>query len=44
MPTVEVIAVTSLIDQSRVQAALEGGASGTSLRDAPRSSASSAAR
>lgn len=34
MPEVEVVAVTSLIDQSRVQAALEAGASGYLVKDA----------
>jgi DNA-binding NarL/FixJ family response regulator len=34
MPDVEVVAVTSLIDQSRVQAALEAGASGYLVKDA----------
>jgi DNA-binding NarL/FixJ family response regulator len=34
MPEVEVVAVTSLIDQSRVQAALEAGASGYLIKDA----------
>ena len=34
MPAVEVVAVTSLIDQSRVQAALEAGASGYLVKDA----------
>lgn len=34
MPDVEVVAVTSLVDQSRVQAALEAGASGYLLKDA----------
>jgi DNA-binding NarL/FixJ family response regulator len=34
LPEVEVVAVTSLIDQSRVQAALEAGASGYLVKDA----------
>jgi DNA-binding NarL/FixJ family response regulator len=34
MPDVEVVAVTSLIDQSRVQAAIEAGASGYLVKDA----------
>jgi DNA-binding NarL/FixJ family response regulator len=34
MPDVEVVAVTSMIDQSRVQAALEAGASGYRARGA----------
>jgi DNA-binding NarL/FixJ family response regulator len=34
MPEVEVLAVTSLIDQSRVQAALEAGATGYLIKDA----------
>ncbi len=34
MPEVEVVAVTSMIDQSRVQAALEAGASGYLVKDA----------
>jgi DNA-binding NarL/FixJ family response regulator len=34
MPDVEVVAVTSLIDESRVQAALEAGASGYLVKDA----------
>jgi DNA-binding NarL/FixJ family response regulator len=34
MPEVEVVAVTSLVDQSRVQAALEAGASGYLVKDA----------
>jgi DNA-binding NarL/FixJ family response regulator len=34
MPDVEVVAVTSLVDQSRVQAALEAGASGYLVKDA----------
>jgi DNA-binding NarL/FixJ family response regulator len=34
IPDVEVVAVTSLVDQSRVQAALEAGASGYLVRDA----------
>lgn len=34
MPDVEVVAVTSMIDQSRVQAALEAGASGYLVKDA----------
>jgi DNA-binding NarL/FixJ family response regulator len=34
LPEVEVVAVTSLIDQSRVQAALEAGASGYLIKDA----------
>lgn len=34
MPEVEVVAVTSLIDESRVQAALEAGASGYLVKDA----------
>ncbi len=34
MPEIEVVAVTSMIDQSRVQAALEAGASGYLVKDA----------
>lgn len=34
MPEVEVVAITSLVDQSRVQAALEAGASGYLVKDA----------
>jgi DNA-binding NarL/FixJ family response regulator len=34
LPEVEVVAVTSLVDQSRVQAALEAGASGYLVKDA----------
>jgi DNA-binding NarL/FixJ family response regulator len=34
MPDVEVVAVTSLIDQSRVEAALQAGASGYLIKDA----------
>ncbi len=34
MPDVEVVAVTSMVDQSRVQAALEAGASGYLVKDA----------
>jgi DNA-binding NarL/FixJ family response regulator len=34
MPEIEVLAVTSLIDQSRVQAALEAGATGYLIKDA----------
>ncbi len=34
MPDVEVVAITSLIDQSRVQAALQAGASGYLVKDA----------
>jgi DNA-binding NarL/FixJ family response regulator len=34
IPDVEVVAVTSLVDQSRVQAALEAGASGYLVKDA----------
>jgi DNA-binding NarL/FixJ family response regulator len=34
MPEVEVVAVTSLVDQSRVQAALEAGATGYLVKDA----------
>jgi DNA-binding NarL/FixJ family response regulator len=34
MPQVEVVAVTSLVDQSRVQSALEAGASGYLVKDA----------
>lgn len=34
LPEIEVVAVTSLVDQSRVQAALEAGASGYLVKDA----------
>jgi DNA-binding NarL/FixJ family response regulator len=34
LPEVEVVAITSLVDQSRVQAALEAGASGYLVKDA----------
>jgi DNA-binding NarL/FixJ family response regulator len=34
LPDIEVVAVTSLVDQSRVQAALEAGASGYLIKDA----------
>jgi DNA-binding NarL/FixJ family response regulator len=34
LPDIEVVAVTSLVDQSRVQAALEAGASGYLVKDA----------